>query len=46
MNETLFTIIVFVVIGLFAILFKDAFMATIDFLDSTRCAIGMDSYCK
>jgi hypothetical protein len=46
MNETLFTIIVFVVIGLFVILFKDAFMATMDVLDGARCTIGMDSYCK
>ncbi len=46
MNEKLFTIVVFVVIGLFAILFKDAFMATMDFLDAARCTIGMDSYCK
>lgn len=30
---------------LFAIFFREAFMATSDFLDSARCSIGMD-YCK
>lgn len=46
MNTKLFTIIVFIVIMLFAILFKDVFIATVNFLDYTRCYIGMDSYCK
>jgi len=45
-SEKLFAVTVFVVIGAFAILFKDAFMATADFLDETRCSIGWEAYCE
>ncbi len=37
---------VFVAVGLFAYLFYDEFMAIANFLDSTRCSIGMEHYCK
>ena len=46
MNEKLFVILAFVIVGAFGILFKDAFMATSNFLDETRCSIGWASYCK
>ena len=46
MNEKLFAIIVFSLVAAFALLFKDAFMATANFLDESRCSIGMESYCK
>lgn len=46
MSEKLFTVMVFVAIGAFALLFKDAFMATADFLDETRCSIGWQAYCE
>lgn len=44
-EETWTVLIIFVVVTLFAVFFREAFMATADFLDSTRCSIGMD-YCK
>ena len=34
-----------VAVALFAIFFRDAFMATSEFLDDTRCTIGMKHYC-
>ncbi len=46
MSEKLFVILVFAAVAAFAILFKDAFMATANFLDETRCSIGMQSYCE
>lgn len=46
MNEKLFAIIVFSVIAVFALLFKDAFVATANFLDETRCSIGWEAYCE
>lgn len=45
-EETWVGIILCVGVLLFAIFFHDAFMATANFLDSSRCSIGMDSYCK
>jgi hypothetical protein len=44
-SEKLFAVIAFVAIGAFALLFKDAFMATSEFLDDARCTIGMKHYC-
>jgi hypothetical protein len=44
-EETWVSIILCIAVVLFAVFFRDAFMATSDFLDSSRCAIGMD-YCK
>jgi len=40
-----FIVIVFGSVSLFAYFFGDAFMATVDFLDSARCNIGMTHYC-
>lgn len=46
MSDKLFVLIVFVVVALFAVMFKDAFVATSNFLDETRCSIGMKLYCN
>ena len=46
MSEKLFAVIAFVAIGAFALVFKDAFMATADFLDETLCSIGWQTYCE
>ncbi len=45
MSERLMVLSIFVGVGLFALLFKDAFMATSEFLDDSRCSIGMKHYC-
>jgi hypothetical protein len=46
MSDKLFVPIVFVVVALFAVMFKDAFVATSNFIDETRCSIGWEAYCE
>lgn len=46
MSDKLFAIVVFSVVAVFALLFKDAFIATSNFLDETRCSIGWEAYCE
>lgn len=45
-EETQAGIILCVAVLFFAIFFRDAFMATANFLDSARCSIGMKYYCE
>lgn len=44
-SETITGLVLVAVVAFFAILFKDAFMATSEFLDDSRCSIGMKYYC-
>jgi hypothetical protein len=37
---------IFVAVAAFAYFFTDEFYAVADFLDSTRCSIGIEHYCK
>jgi hypothetical protein len=40
-----FVVGVFVAVTIFAYIFRDSFMATVDFIDSIRCSIGISHYC-
>ncbi len=45
MSNGAFVVATFVIVGLFALLFRDAFIATSDTLNDARCSIGMKLYC-
>ncbi len=39
-------VLIFVIISAFAYFFTEEFYAVANFLDNTRCSIGIEHYCK